>query len=89
MPFGVGKLLPPLPFENRIKKQLEPFIRKTPPEKNAQELAERMVKLLPQRAARDTQGIEQTLRVLVSTLKEMEPEPAALLIKELRENIQS
>mmetsp|Transcript_38380 Transcript_38380/g.79797 ORF Transcript_38380/g.79797 Transcript_38380/m.79797 type:complete len:366 (-) Transcript_38380:990-2087(-) len=83
MPFGVGKMLPPLPFENRIKKQLEPFIRKTASEENAQELAERMVKLLPQGVA----PTNQAGGLVVSTLREMEPEQAALLLRELRENV--
>ena len=87
MPFGVGKILPPLPFENHFKRQLEPFIRKTSSETNAQELAEKMMKLVPQTTRSDPNNPVDPSRMLVSTLREMEPEQAALLLKELRENV--
>lgn len=81
LPFGT--FLPPLPFEDLIKKQLEPFLRKTAAENNAQELAERLVKLLPQRVTNES----DRRKLFVRTLRNMEPEHAALLLREIRENV--
>ena len=90
LPFGVGSLFPPLPFEE----QLAPFVRKTEKEIKAQQLAMKIADFFTPQAGHDTvrvgveRGInpEATLAV-VETLRELEPEQAALVLKEIRENL--
>jgi hypothetical protein len=93
LPLGVGSLLPPLPIE-----MIEPFVRKTPAERKAQELAEKLSSLIPQQAnapriAARTNGKELVLdpaaptTVFLDNVRELEPEQAALLLKEIRENV--
>jgi hypothetical protein len=99
LPLGVGSFLPPLPIE-----MIEPFVRKTPAELKAQELAEKLSSLVPQQpnasslassmsAARKTNGKELDLdpaapaSVFLDNIRELEPEQAALLLKEIRENV--
>jgi hypothetical protein len=102
LPLGMGSFLPPLPLEAAIK----PFIRKTPAELKAQELAEKLASLIPQqpeapatissmmRSSRMNGNSEQILDpasaptlVFLDNVRELEPEQAALLLKEIRENV--
>jgi hypothetical protein len=87
LPLGVGSFLPPLPFED----QLTPFVRKSPQEEQAQALAEKLSKLVPTSASieskqgggADTAAISQ----VVENLRDLDAEQAALVLKELRENL--
>jgi hypothetical protein len=94
LPFGVGSFLPPLPVE-----ALAPFVKKTITEEKAQQLIEKLSKMVPQpmssmnamskggdaSAVKKINGLDtDALNALVSDL---EPEQAALLVKELRENL--
>jgi hypothetical protein len=93
LPFGVGSFLPPLPFEE----QVEPFIRKTKEEMKAQVLAEKLLTLVPRQGSApkgnlppiaSTASINgESTSALVQTLRSLEPEQVALVIKELRENL--
>jgi hypothetical protein len=97
LPFGVGSLLPQLPFED----QVEPFIRKTKGEIKAQELAEKLLTLVPRQGSASKGNLppiagtasingetsSETSSAVVKTLRNLEPEQAALVIKELRENL--
>lgn len=88
LPFGVGSMLPPLPFED----QVAPFVRKTEKEIKAQQLAEKVSALVPRTGkipARQEEGLvhnAQATSAVIQTLRELEPEQAALVVKELREN---
>lgn len=90
LPLGVGSLLPPLPFEA----PLTPFLRKTPQEEQAQALAEKIAQLAPSAAAAsgvssggsggsDNRAVSQ----VVDSLRELDAEQAALVLKEMRENL--
>lgn len=70
----LGNLLPKLPFEDH----LEPFVEKTPKEIKAQQLAEKLTAMMSPSAG---------MKSFVKKLRNMEPEQAALVIKELRENL--
>jgi hypothetical protein len=93
LPFGVGSFLPPLPFED----QVEPFIRKTKQEIKAQELAEKLFTLVPRQGSASKGNVApvvstasvngETPSAFVETLRNLEPEQAAFVIKELRENV--
>jgi len=89
LPFGMGSFLPPLPFED----QVEPFIRKTKQEVKAQELAEKLLKLLPQSKGGNpglvtaTPVSDESSSSAIQALRALEPEQAALVVKELRENV--
>jgi hypothetical protein len=93
LPFGVGSFLPPLPFEE----QVEPFIRKTKEETKAQVLAEKLLTLVPRQGNAPKSNLPpiastasingESTSALVQTLRSLEPEQAALVIKELRENL--
>lgn len=75
IPLGMGSFLPPLPFEDAVV----PFIEKTDKEIKAQELAEKLASLVGSSVAASTNSF-------VDSLHDMEPEHAALVLKELREN---
>jgi hypothetical protein len=87
LPLGVGSMLPPLPLEGA----LTPFLRKTPQEAKAQELAEKFSSLVSaaspimskQGTGSDTAAIEQVME----NLRGLDAEQAALVLKELRENL--
>jgi hypothetical protein len=93
LPFGVGSFLPPLPFEE----QVEPFLRKTKEEMKAQVLAEKLLTLVPRQGNAPKNNLPpiastasingESTSALVQTLRSLEPEQAALVIKELRENL--
>ena len=71
LPFGFA--LPPLPFEDKVA----PFVQKSEKEMKAQELAETMVKLLPETSEAEW----------MTQLTDMDPEQAALVVRELRQNL--
>lgn len=79
LPFGIGQILPPLPFEDRI----EPFLMKTPEQMKAQRLLE-IISTQFQREdiGRDSVGVTNT-----DTFKDIDPEEIALIAKEIRENL--
>ena len=91
VPFG--SILPPLPFETAV----EPFVRKTREEVQAQQLAEKLVQLIAAQQQRsdgsafgpssspNSSSLDATNAVLEG-LGRLEPEQAALALKELREN---
>jgi len=85
LPFG--DFLPPLPFESR----LEPFIQKTHEETKAQQLAQRLLSIVPDSAA-PVSGVvvvgadENTAATVLRTLRGLDPEQAALVVKEIRQN---
>jgi hypothetical protein len=89
LPFGVGSFFPQLPFED----QVEPFIRKTKEEIKAQELAEKLLMLVPKPATKgnlpaSTAAINfEASSAVVETIRDLDPEQAALVLKELRENL--
>jgi hypothetical protein len=82
LPFGVGGFLPPLPFEGAVA----PYVRKTETELKAQSLLEKLGQLVQSNGGgKLQQSVDpQALNTLVSDL---EPEQAALIVKELRENL--
>lgn len=90
LPFGA--FLPPLPFEH----QVAPFVRKSPEELKAQELAEKLVQIAPKSASLSPSsppmsasgsGDSKALPAFVARLRQLDPEQAALVLKELRENL--
>jgi hypothetical protein len=87
LPLGVGSLLPPLPFED----QLTPFVRKSPQEEQAQGLAEKLSTLVPVSSSTEPQqGIGAdavAISQVVDILRGLDAEQAALVLKELRENL--
>lgn len=96
LPLGIGSFLPPLPFEQRVA----PFVVKSEKEIQAQALAEKLSTVLmsrngetsssalvPQGNAAMDGGFPTTTSAVVQSLRELEPEQAALVLKELRENV--
>jgi hypothetical protein len=88
LPFGVGTILPSLPFEDNVV----PFLRKSEKEMKAQQLAEKIVLFIAnngmsQSSADRASMSPQTVAALVGSLQGLEPEQAALVSKELRENL--
>jgi hypothetical protein len=96
LPLGIGSFLPPLPFEERVA----PFVIKSDKEIQAQALAEKLFTVLMSRngetsssalVTKDATGIDgefpTTTSAVVQSLRELEPEQAALVLKELRENV--
>jgi hypothetical protein len=93
LPLGIGSFLPPLPFEE----QVAPFVIKTEKEIQAQALAEKFANVLMSRSGQndpvdaakmDTMdGFPTTTSAVVQSLRELEPEQAALVLKEIRENV--
>lgn len=79
LPFGVGSIFPPLPFED----QVAPFLRKTEKEIKAQQLGEKIIALA---YSTDEESTPATAAVMES-LRGLEPEQAALIVKELRESL--
>jgi hypothetical protein len=96
LPLGIGSLLPPLPFEERVA----PFVIKSEKEIQAQALAEKLSTVLMSRNGESSSsvfvpkenpavdgGFPTTTSAVVQSLRELEPEQAALVLKELRENV--
>ena len=92
LPFGAGAVLPPLPFEA----QVAPFLIKTEKEIKAQQLAEKISDFLVSSNSvghdKVRDGVERGINseataAVVETLRGLEPEQAALVLKELRENL--
>jgi predicted unusual protein kinase regulating ubiquinone biosynthesis (AarF/ABC1/UbiB family) len=88
LPLGVGSFLPPLPFEGL----LEPFVRKTEQEVKAQALAAKISQIAasPSRTEAHKEGNArngEATNAILQSLRELEPEQAALVLKELRENV--
>ena len=93
LPLGVGSFLPPLPFEE----QVAPFVQKSEQEKKAQALADKISKLVLSQQ-NPSNGIEGRMSpvngvdtdpttAFVQKLRELDPEQAALTLKEIRENL--
>lgn len=84
LPFGVGSVLPPLAFED----QVAPFLIKTEKEIKAQRLAEKILAFVPRNEKRTQVDVSpQDSAAVVQSLRYLEPEQAALVLKELRENL--
>jgi hypothetical protein len=85
LPLGLGSLLPPLYFEEQVK----PFVQKSEEEVKAQKLAEKIAELVPQRGhgKENSANNTETSAAFVQNLRELEPEQAALVLKEIRENL--
>jgi uncharacterized protein (DUF2267 family) len=86
LPLGIGSLFPELPFEH----QLTPFVRKTPKEQRAQQFAVKLLDTSTRQARRESESPfvdVTTAQALFTTLRELNPEQTALVMKELRENI--
>ena len=94
LPLGVGSFLPPLPFEE----QVAPFVQKSEQEMKAQALAAKVSKLvLAQQNANNgmaetpssVNGVDDkdATTAFVQKLRELDPEQAALTLKEIRENL--
>lgn len=82
LPLGLGSLLPPLPFEDQVK----PFVQKSHAEIKAQQLADKLSDLIASRSMRSGEATEPRME-FVQNLRELEPEQAALVLKEMRENL--
>lgn len=87
LPMGLGSLLPPLPFENHVRKQVEPFIEKTTSEEKAQELASKLGDLVSSKSPANRREAETALTKFVAEMREMDPEQAAFVMKELRQSV--
>jgi hypothetical protein len=95
LPFGIGSFLPPLPFES----QFEPFVRKTSKEIRAQQLTDKIMSIAQsqtqQKSSTVPNGSTTTdisnntdgINTVLETIRSLEPEQAALVLKELRENL--
>lgn len=92
LPFGAGSMLPPLPFEV----QVEPFVRKSAREIQAQQLAEKITSFVATRTQEEGgvrveyerwNAVSTDTTAVVERLQTLEPEQAALVLKELRENL--
>lgn len=87
LPLGLGGLLPSLPFEHHVRSQVEPFIEKTIEEIKAQELTEKLSKTLTSKAPHSGRDAQRVAAKLVAQLRELDPEHAAMVVRELRENL--
>mmetsp|Transcript_16406 Transcript_16406/g.22842 ORF Transcript_16406/g.22842 Transcript_16406/m.22842 type:complete len:724 (-) Transcript_16406:35-2206(-) len=97
LPFGLGNFLPQSPLEQGVA----PFLKKTSEEKKAQNLIGKVSTMIPQSAlpglsnnSRDVNKNDSSdiagsvsLSSLTDSLNDVDPEEAALLAKELRENL--
>ena len=93
LPLGMGSLLPRLPFED----QLAPFVKKSEKEIQAQALADKIVTVLTARNGQNdvttkkkgdvVDGSPTSASDVLQSLRELEPEQAALVLKEFRENV--
>jgi hypothetical protein len=84
LPLNIGSILPPLPFEG----QLDPFVRKTPLETKAQRLAEKLLAVSNRQGPTlDPSAPANSRTALLKTVNELDAEQAALVLKEIRENV--
>ena len=90
LPLGIGNVLPRLPLENSVK----PFLRKTESEEKAQKLIGKISTMFPQPPSsqfpvarnEDVPPSMESLSRQLDQLLKVDPEQAALVAKELREN---
>ena len=90
LPFGVGNFLPPLPVE-----AVAPFVKKTENEEKAQQLVDKLAKVAGSNMApipaRDSSEEGNNGPIDTDALNafvgDLDPEQAALIVKELRENV--
>ena len=83
LPFGVGGLLPPLPFEFAMA----PFVKKTETEEKALQLVTKLTALVQQSPMSQDGKLQMDRQALNTLVSDLEPEQAALIVKELRENL--
>lgn len=87
LPLGLGNILPILPIEEGVI----PFLRKTSSEEKAQALVSKLSNFLPQTAPSlnlpGTNIVDGGIEPLTSRSRNFDPEQAALVVKELRENL--
>ncbi|GKY99585.1 hypothetical protein MPSEU_000912800 [Mayamaea pseudoterrestris] len=84
LPMNIGSMLPPLPFEL----QLDPFLVKTAQEVKAQALTERLMTVTSRQLPNaDPESAENARKALLDSLKNLDAEQAALILKEIRENV--
>ena len=84
LPMGLGSMLPPLPFEA----QLDPFVKKTAQELKAQELTEKLLAVSSRQLPNvDAASAVNARSAVLESLNELDPEQAALVLKEIRENV--
>jgi hypothetical protein len=83
----LGVLLPPLPFEDYVRSQVVPFIEKTSEEVNALELTEKLSQSLTSNAPNNGRDTRRVATKFIKKLRELDPEHAAMVIRELRENL--
>ena len=83
LPLGVGGFLPPLPFEAAVA----PFVKKTESEEKAQKLVSKLGALASK--SQHSRNGESTLDAtsINEIVGDLEPEQAAFLAKEFRENL--
>jgi len=79
LPFG--SILPKLPFEQEI----EPFVRKSESELKAQDLADKLLSRFSTSSSETTST--PSTDSFIESLRELDPEQAALVLKELRVNV--
>lgn len=87
LPMGMGALLPPLPFENHLRKKVEPFVELTQEESKALELAGNIGELISSKSPHSRCETEALAAKFIKDLHKMDPEQAALVLRELRENL--
>jgi hypothetical protein len=94
LPLNAGSLFPPFPFET----QLHAFVKKTPEESKAQALADKLLAISSGPATSKPSESSQLATIggaptpstpgaFVASLRELDAEQAALVVKEMRENI--
>jgi hypothetical protein len=81
LPFRIGTILPSLPFEGLVA----PFVQKTTEEVQAQELAEKLLALVPPTEPNDS--ISDGAMLFQQSLQELDAEQAALVVREIRMNL--
>eukprot|EP00977_Amphora_coffeiformis_P002907 scaffold561_cov162-Amphora_coffeaeformis.AAC.8 len=87
LPMGMGALLPPLPFENHVRKHVEPFVELTAEERKALELASSIGEVIAFKSHASRREREALVTKFIRDLRNMDPEQAALVVRELRENL--
>jgi predicted unusual protein kinase regulating ubiquinone biosynthesis (AarF/ABC1/UbiB family) len=80
LPLGIGSMLPILPIEDGVR----PFLRKTESEEKAQTLVGKLAGLFPQQVP-PSPPVDGG--IVPGRFQDFDPEQAAFLAKELRENI--
>jgi hypothetical protein len=85
LPFGAGGFLPPLPFEVAVA----PFLRKTEAEEKAQQLLGKLGGLVRAGGGDGDRQLAADPTTLNELINDLQPEQAALIVKEFRENLPS